>query len=902
MSSTGSVRRRTLFALAGAAAARGTLHGVAPAHAAGGRAGRHPLNAWVNQVQGPRPRFAWESREDAIYHEISYADDGVQRAPELWALMRCPWTFNRAMRWIRAANGTIICHQSGPALRLTGEPRVSDWHSDPENVLTHSGDALRFEKRSRLRARDAAVMPALQIHLGQTPVLELEVTAADTDWQLCVARKGRSGPPLWASDWHAGPARERLDLAAALARAGHAGQFAELHIIMGVWTGSPERGGTVTFRATLPSRPAVVPSLPVVRASGERGARLPLSAVATAVDGTLLRSSQGRIEAVVAGRPVALRERDGLWTGLSAALPVGEYPVLFRATGAVRDERQTVLRVCEPSYFTYDRRHNLVTRGPRDRHPGRPLTGSYQGTFFVRDAGLPSETLVQGGQAAWDNWDRSAGSGEHQHYWDSLTEAELDERFAYLGRCGWDLLHMHTHYGIWERFDAGGCVAPHGAEALARYVRIAARHGLAVMVTMSSYPYGVGTKGWADGTTPYKQYIEAGFTNEQWFDPSKEPFRTLYHRYLDDMLTLFAEESGIASFSSSGEGDWKNGPARFRDTQQVIRARDTRHLIVSEPVNMVEKLLPHQVEGFPSDLVGNRTYCIGWHMPFEVEMGIVFRLMRMVPNMYLAEGCYPSSNLYTHMAIAPDKEEHESWVGSALYRRNVRDVLYLGLVNRQPILMTWDEAFTEDERVVLHQVRELIDWRRPWRAPRVAIVVRDGDAHEKGRPALGTYERAFARIGLEYRFVASPAETAAGDWVIDHHGETGARFDEKAVSEGRGVPPAIDPLRLYQLGPGYAAHSSCSEDGRLALAYLFNVANHTTRKTYISPTYHRSPAPVTLQLTFAGLAPGLPFQLWDLDAKKVAHAGSTSTRALELPQSTADYLLVVGATGSATPA
>ncbi len=59
-----------------------------------------------------------------------------------------------------------------------------------------------------------------------------------------------------------------------------------------------------------------------------------------------------------------------------------------------------------------------------------PLTGSYQGTFFFRDAGSEDERMVKT-QKDWDSWDRSVADTEHMHYWESLTlaAAEAMRRF-----------------------------------------------------------------------------------------------------------------------------------------------------------------------------------------------------------------------------------------------------------------------------------------------------------------------------------------------------------------------------------------------------------------------------------------------------------------------------------------
>jgi hypothetical protein len=171
------------------------------------------------------------------------------------------------------------------------------------------------------------------------------------------------------------------------------------------------------------------------------------------------------------------------------------------AEGAVRLSTVTRLRITDGQFWQLDRARRLFSRNNR-------LAGPYQGNVFVKQAGSRGESLVQG-QKAWDRWDRCREPGEHLCHWEGLTAAELDRRFAYLADCGWDLLHVCQHWGIWERLDAGGRIAPHGAEQLALYLRTAGRHGLAVIQALTHYEYLTATRDW-HGTVPYTAYRDAG--------------------------------------------------------------------------------------------------------------------------------------------------------------------------------------------------------------------------------------------------------------------------------------------------------------------------------------------------------------------------------------------------------
>jgi hypothetical protein len=90
-------------------------------------------DSWLNQTAGPRPKYVWENREDTLYHEMWYSDTNKVHAPEVQAIMRGPWVFNRAMKWLEAGNDTLIAFSDAGNLPLTGERQVSRWYSDPAN-------------------------------------------------------------------------------------------------------------------------------------------------------------------------------------------------------------------------------------------------------------------------------------------------------------------------------------------------------------------------------------------------------------------------------------------------------------------------------------------------------------------------------------------------------------------------------------------------------------------------------------------------------------------------------------------------------------------------------------------------------------------------------------------------
>ena len=82
--------------------------------------------------------------------------------------------------------------------------------------------------------------PAFPFHVEQNPVAGFAVTEATHPWQLIVAAKGRSGPPLYASPWQPKPAALTVELLMRYRHRGHAGHFAQLTFVLAVHTKEPK--------------------------------------------------------------------------------------------------------------------------------------------------------------------------------------------------------------------------------------------------------------------------------------------------------------------------------------------------------------------------------------------------------------------------------------------------------------------------------------------------------------------------------------------------------------------------------------------------------------------------------------------------------------------------------------
>jgi hypothetical protein len=895
---------------------------------------------WLNQTTGPRPPFVWENMEDLIYHDLEYGEPALDGAPEFCAFMRRVWVFNRAMRWRREGlDGAIVCYCAGGDLELTGQRQVSAWHSDPENDIVALDAATQFVKRSARRRRDCAVLPAFQFHLGQHPAVEVTVTEATDDWQFVVSIKGRSGPPLLTSGWRQGPGEWRADLAAALRQRGYENHFAELHFVMGLWGREAAAEAAVTFQARLRGQAAVVGSLPVIRRWDEvAAAGAPVCAVVVNEKGELLGADAVRVQAEVAAQRLELSEANRSWKALARGLTPGNHVVKLTTEGAVGSATTVQVRITDGQFDRYDRGRHLILRAGK---PVGPLSGSYQGTFFFRDVGLPQpspprrraeenspplppivgegqgegapgrraakdgaagtpqlnlpERMVNG-QAAWDAWDRFRPPGEHQHYWEALTPRELEERFAYLRQCGWDLLHLHQHWGVWERLDAGGRIAPHGAEQLALHLRAADCHGLKLIQALSSYEYSLQRAAHTGGgTAPFSRYVEAGFQDNDFFEPDERPFDRLFREYLKDFASLFRDETALLAMSASGEGDAFIGLPRAKDVWQTVRTLDRNHLFVSEPIHILNKLPHEYTGGWPQELCGARTYVVGSQLLPEFDLGVEFKFYQL-GRLYLAEGSFAAAPHYVRFRQAlAEGGGPESWTGSVRYRTRLRDTLYLGLVHRLPLLMTWDEQVAEDEHRLLREARAQVDWSQAWLPAPVALRVDNSCVRGEGRARLADYEAALARLALASRYVPvaepPPADALA---VIDARQPFQTpRFR----SEGGTLPEEVKELVPLQMSAGYCASWCWSADRRTLLAYVYNVTNHLDLQggADLSQRLHRLPTPARLRLQLQHLPSAqLGCRLYDLNRKRLVKEGSVRQQAsFNLGKTERDYLLLV---------
>ena len=853
---------------------------------AGNRGQRKP--ALSPRMYNSRPAYALQGHEDEVYHERFLP--GLDNEPEYCAFLGKSWTFNRAMEWMEPDDGTLICSASCGSLCLSGDRRVSDWFSDPENRIEHIGTRTIFSRNSR-RNVDCISLPGLQFHRKQHPRLVVTVDECSAEWQVCVLIKGRSSAPLVASDWYSGPAAAELDLDRALSDKGFTHRYPELHIAVGLWCPEQEPAG-IRFTAELKAADAVLGCMPVVRTAEHALKKgVPLSARICHAQGNAPAPEAVSVTAAINNQTVPMTFTGNAWQASVPDLAPGEYECVIESTGAVTARDRIPIRIASEDFIQY----NTASRSlVSNNTPFGPLSGSYQGFAFFADAGTDRERMING-QAQWEAWDRTAKPGEHWHYWEALTEDELDRRFSYLSACGWDMIHLSQGWGVWEKLDACGHIAPHGAEQIFFVLRAGARHNIRLLQALSHYPYGTEDSQW---TSVYRQYLENGFTDADWDNPDS-PFTQLFHNYLREFALLFAGEPMLLAVTTSGEGDIKAGPDRVNRTYDFLQQALPNHIVAAEPIHRLRELPETHTQGWKPALSGSRVYWIGDRIAPEIDMAVEIKFLAM-GDIFIGEGSWPCHHLHADFMGFED-----TWAVTGYYRRRLRDTLYMGLTHRIPLILTWEEQYTEDERIIFSRVRNNIDWSQPFSPGECLILVDDWNAGGGGdekkmkyREVLAGYEQLLSGLPVNSFYVTEDERVKDNRIVFDARSLKCFEEIEENVSAVRNRLLEAAPFQLNS--PDYRASYLLSADRGVLLAYLYNCADYQTldpeKKTPpLTGNIFRAPKPADLKLGFNTPNPVTgKAVLYDLDTKEpVREFNKTNEPELRVPNTDHDYLLLV---------
>ena len=726
--------------------------------------------------------------------------------------MRDCWVFNRAMVWLDEEAGlddVVLCYSSASPLLLTGKKQVSRWYVGEDNELADVDDSFtRFMKKDPKLTWDHAALPPLQFQIEQHPRTELQVKEATHPWQFFVVLKGRSGPPLYVSPWQTGPGSLSVDLLKLYREKAYDHHFAELNFFVATWTKKPEEQASVVFRLQLEGDETIVPSLPVIRTirrSNDQG--VPICAVV--LDRGAKRLGNDVVDVTVSLGKSTMKLADtgnGIWKTVHRGLPVGEHKAELRAVWKENNSKAVSsilnIRVTDGHFVGYDAKLKMLTQKGK---PLGPITGSFRGQAVFKGIGTPREALLHG-QDQWAAAIADKDSPDYGfHWWESLTENELDTDYAYLELCGWRMVHLCSAWLWWPRFDAAGRISPYYAEQLAKVCTVAGRHGLLVHLAVSHYPLG-------RMSPPYARYLEAGYDRKDYSEPNSKFFQ-MFGDYLAQLATVLRDETALSSFTAAGEGDPSCGMTFVNMVHDRLTAEDHNHLFFAEPHHQITRDPNYyRKTGWKPLLGGMRTYHIEWLRPQPPEsIGVQFKLSAM-GHIFMGEGCFYGFLGGNHQYMNVE-------MPVASYRQRIRETIYSGLAHRNPIMLTWEERLVEDERIVFEQIRRAVDWSKPFQTPRLAIRVGpELMPVKKGRARLFQYQKVLSAASLESAYVWQDEPVPAGTLCTMDAREPFVR--PAFVSDGGTLPDALKTHMPLGLPKGFTANYSWSRDRHTLLAFI----------------------------------------------------------------------------------
>lgn len=816
---------------------------------------QHPLFNWINQKSGPRPAIGWFSGEEYAYHELKINPEW-QLAPEFYPFFDHKAITNRQFEWV-SAKGCIAVYTKGAQLQLTGDNAASHWLSEPANQLLSAGTKTTFVAKSGKRCREAAVIPAIQFNVHQHPVWQFEVAEASVPYQLMIAVKGRSGKPLFVSDWTDGPVRKSIQIGSLLKKAGHDLNFAQVHVALVLWKDDLSKEATITFSLTSKTKAAVILPLPYIRTSQTVSHQIPVwlcndKGVLTPLESTNLFSAQFNQQTVKIDKGMIRLP----------SLKSGLYQLVVGQT-------KLIIRIADGNHwYKPDTNEQAAQFWRKAGSNPTTLTGTYASIVHVANPGETTERLIQT-EAEYLNlreFDR------HYHFWEGLTESEQAARFKFLADKGIDVVHISQGWGFWQKLDNGGKISPFGAEVVARYYRLADQYGIAVVQALTHYQYyrKANKEGW--GTPPNEAYFEAGFQDSEWEKVQDGPFQRLFSQYLKDYGMLFKDETAILMLSTSGEGDQKAYAERCTWVEQQMAINCPKTAFYSEPIHIFYKKPLEHLSGWPQKTIGSRTYTMGALIRSDLDLIFYFRLNRTDNRIIMAEGAFPAPGLYSRFNFKSDDQRAESWIGTDYYRLHVRDNLYQGLVMGMPIMLTWEEQFTEDERLCLKQCLNIL--KEPFipRKPSIEVLFDQQWYKERAKyyePILNQY-----------------SSLALADFAVVE------AFSQDAQLK---IDPAVglQPDQLLQwksmskivLSEGYKATWATNNRGQ-TLIYLFNSGGQKNHEVLYG-RYHRIAKPADLDISFGGT---FTAHIWDLQSKSY-HTMTGNSYGQK--QTSADFLILL---------
>lgn len=785
-----------------------------------------------------------------------------------------PWmTFNRKMVWIdeeQILGGGIIAYTKAGRLWLTGEDAVSDWYLSPqEGKSAASGNTNEI-----ILHTPQVVVLRLFIHeflIEQQPDLFFEADSGDRQISVKIVfeRWHDYSPPrtaalrtLYDSGNFAGKGVLRIPLAEILRARGYKTRYMRVTLRLELGAGTAQQ---VHFRAWSDSQPVLVAELSRSQSLARNKGSLPLSAVFIDENGKTLHESDGvRIIATVQCRDHEMAEigTTGIFQARMGFSETGTYRFFLKATRTGSNASyfsETSIAVTDGKFV----RHQYDEQG---RHAGYVQGGRHlgflSGSTILSEAvaalgvGTDKETLVLDARELLENTGQP--TAQTGCVWmTSLNESELQEWLEHRRKCGYRFFLMAN----WspEILNAGGAISPYGAELTAQIFDFCRCHEiyLKVDITHDTFARSISFPN-------LTQYREAGFLHDydelvdkaqsqktgvpgissypnyqvyrddSWCRPA---VRKLTEQFFRHFSLLFRDEPAIMFLSTCGEADYEIGARIVNPLGKYLRKFDQGHLLC---VDLRGQLLRFRT---PLMNTGNAACpflekhasiatVAGWgKYKNDAYAGMMLKFFGLNPHGILAEGdCFtPSWSTPYSLPFHPAEE------GTRL---QVRDFLWLCLINQVFVAYNWNELFMAEEHLLPSEVSQLIDWRHfQRRVP--PVMLRIHESRDEDIDTLVKYEELFSRVGLDYSYVWDKDPLPGSDDLFappNRPTPPYVVFDIRAGNEppdflqsGK-MPSNVKQSHIVRLdSPCYAANACISKDLDQIIVYLRNNSNYLTK-------------------------------------------------------------------------
>ena len=805
---------------------------------------------------------------------------------------RTTMTFNRTMRWLgpeEGVEGAVLAYDAAREVFLTGSGQAASWQVNRGcSIEPKDARASTFTRPNDLDGPDAVAVRSFQWCVKQHPVLRYDLRpAAGACWLKVTFVCPYLGDGIEVFRCQPGSEAQQgtVDLLAEMARRGlgyH--QFGEIGVFVyqerPVDTSAPCGSCDVVLRLT--GDGALLTTPPLVRTSESVAEGVNLHAVLALPDGSLGHGNDVTVSGEVAGRPLSFSEvgDTGVFRTRLRGVGEGEHTVRLKGSGGGGRlyRNQLSLTVLPRSFVSW--------------RAGQP-------TYQLPDGRvLPTQF---GDLLAWVPVLDPSSPQRHPiastRQWKALTEAERERvrliklrtlnpaEIACMLRAhadsGFGVIRLTPNVSPHESYlDAGGHVSMHGLETLLAVLAECRRTEIRALINLFHYPYrSPGTGGYA----PWRQYADAGYAGPGSFhDPAVS---RMLRRYLGELLLFLRDDPAVLGYSLTGENDQTHGSDWINSMFDHVMACDPNHMVTQEQGGGAERCsggTPWGYDAFrptKSAGLGYRTYYTGG-LPSDAYFMVCGRFYGANPPVFVAE-------------VASGPGWHGGFVANWLHPdfvTKVRDTCWASLLTQQTMCLTWSAPWTQEERLVPRRCAGRLDWSKFRRErPSVGLLLERVDPQVL--KALGEYEAALARLGVDYDYV----------WA----GRTGQAVRERyalLLDAGKGfaepeLPPEVLAARPVVASDGYSVSYLASAEPAQLIAYVKNTGEYRLGPGYgrgVKELHRQRTRPAPLRVRLRPFPAVCSYVVHDVDDRRVIREGPCGrTVDLALGRTAHDFAIVV---------